>query len=65
MNHLFNRQGRQVVQESDADIDELAHRVMGAAIEVYRQLGPGFLEAIYDDALCVELKLREISYERQ
>ncbi len=50
MNHLFNRQGRQVVQEPDADIDELAHRVMGVAIEVYRQLGPGFLEAIYEDA---------------
>ena len=65
MNHLFNRQGRQVVQDPDADIDELAHWVMGAAIEVYGQLGPGFLEAIYEDALCVELKLREISYEQQ
>ena len=53
------------MQEPDADIDELAHRVIGAAIEVHRQLGPGFLEAIYEDALCVELRLREISYERQ
>jgi len=32
--------------------EELAHRVIGAAIEVHRALGPGFLERIYERALC-------------
>ena len=43
----------------------LSGRVIEAAIEVHRTLGPGFLEAIYEEALCVELRLRSISYERQ
>jgi GxxExxY protein len=45
--------------------DELAHAVIGAAIEVHRHLGPGFLENIYEEALCFELAERQISFERQ
>ena len=45
--------------------DELAHAVIGAAIEVHRQLGPGFLEGIYEEALCVELLEAGITFERQ
>ena len=52
-------------REPDADVDELARRVIGAAIEVHRHLGPGFLESVYEEALCVELELREIPFERQ
>jgi len=52
-------------QEPAPEIDELAHAVIGAAIEVHRILGPGFLEAIYEQALCVELRLRGIPLERQ
>jgi GxxExxY protein len=51
--------------EPDAKTDGLAHAVIGAAIEVHRQLGPGFLESVYEEALCVELAIREISFERQ
>lgn len=43
----------------------MAHSVIGAAIEVHRVLGPGFLEQHYEEALCVELELRGIPYERQ
>jgi GxxExxY protein len=43
--------------------EELARRVIGAAIEVHRHLGPGFLESIYRRALCHELSLLEIPYE--
>ena len=43
----------------------MAYRVIGAAIEVHRHLGPGFLEAVYEDVLCVEFNQREIPYERQ
>jgi len=46
-------------------LDELAHAVIGAAIEVHRNLGAGFQESVYEKALCVELKLRGIPFERQ
>ncbi len=45
--------------------DPLTKAIIGAAIEVHRHLGPGLLESIYEEALCVELALREIPVERQ
>jgi GxxExxY protein len=45
--------------------DALTERIIGAAIEVHRILGPGLLEGIYEDALCVEMTLREIVHQRQ
>jgi GxxExxY protein len=48
-----------------AAADSLAHGVIGAAIEVHRVLGPGLLESIYENALCVELALARIPFERQ
>jgi GxxExxY protein len=47
------------------ELDELAHRVIGAAIEVHRHLGPGFFEAVYEEALAIEFGLRDIAFERQ
>ena len=41
------------------------HEVIGAAIEVHTHLGPGLLESVYEQCLCRELDLRNISYERQ
>ena len=46
-------------------VDSLAEQTIGAAIEVHRHLGPGFLEGIYEDALCMELALRDIAFKRQ
>lgn len=40
-------------------------RVTGAAIEVHRTLGPGFLESVYENALRIELRRREIPYVGQ
>jgi GxxExxY protein len=45
--------------------DELTERIIGAAIEVHRALGPGLLESIYEEALCHEFGLQGIHYERQ
>lgn len=45
--------------------NELSRRVIGAAIEVHRRLGPGLLEAIYEECLCVELRRLRIPHERQ
>ena len=43
--------------------DPLSGAVIGAAIEVHRQLGPGFVENIYKLAMCHELRLQEISFD--
>jgi GxxExxY protein len=47
------------------DINEITHAIIGAAIEVPRQLGPGLLESAYLECLSRELVLRGIPFERQ
>src|SRR5688500_9211123 len=47
------------------NVEEVAARTIGAAIEVHRTLGPGFLEKIYQEALCLELPSRGIDFERE
>ena len=44
---------------------ELTFAVIGAAMEVHKILGPGFLETVYQAALARELRLRGISFEQQ
>lgn len=44
---------------------ELTARIIGAAINVHKELGPGFIESIYESALAVEFDLLGIKYERQ
>ena len=43
----------------------LTERAIGAAVRVHRELGPGFLESIYEEALAIELKSLRIQFERQ
>jgi len=45
--------------------EHITEKIIGAAIEVHRELGPGLLESAYEAALAYELSLREIRYERQ
>jgi len=52
-------------EEPGPELDALVHETIGAAIEVHRALGPGFLESIYEEALCLELTHRNISFGRQ
>lgn len=42
-----------------------SYNITGAAMHVYNTLGPGFLEAVYQEALELELAKRNISYERE
>jgi GxxExxY protein len=51
--------------EPDEEQDYLARKVIGAAIEVHRRLGPGFLESVYEEAMVVELRLQNIAFTRQ
>lgn len=44
---------------------ELTEQIIAAAIAVHRELGPGFLESVYEEALCIELRQRGIAYDRQ
>jgi GxxExxY protein len=46
-------------------LDALTAKVIGAAIDVHRVLGPGFPEAVYEEALCVELADRGVPFVRQ
>ncbi len=45
--------------------DPLTHEIIGAAIEIHRELGPGLLESAYEEFLCVELFERGLSFQRQ
>ena len=44
---------------------DLTQEIIGAAMDVHRELGSGFLEYVYEEALCYELNLRKIPFERQ
>ena len=53
------------MKEPSQFVDKLANQVIGAAIEVHRVLGAGFLESVYEQALAVELAQRGVEFERQ
>ena len=45
--------------------DQLSRQVIGAAVQVHKQLGPGFLESAYEQALRIELSARGLAFEAQ
>ena len=51
--------------EPEGEVDDLARRVIGAAIEVHRHLGPGFLGRVCEEALAIEFQIRDIIHQRQ
>ena len=59
---MIHRQG---TKDTKALADTLSYDVLGAAINVHGELGPGLLESAYEACLCRELSLRQINYERQ
>jgi len=52
------------MRENDR-LDEISHRIIGAAIEVHRNLGPGLLESAYQSCLAFELKQLGLKVEEQ
>lgn len=54
-----------MIYSADARAEELSKLVIGAAIEVHRELGPGYLESVYEEALSIEFDLCQIPYARQ
>lgn len=52
-------------EEGKNAADEWSNRIIGAAIEVHRHLGPGLLENAYEECFCRELDIQGIPYRRQ
>ncbi len=70
MNHKVHQEhdgqdGKRHFEPVAAEVEELARGVIGAAIEVHRHLGPGFLEDVYEQAMMVELSLLGLPVVRQ
>ena len=51
--------------EHKAKCDELSNKLIGCAIEVHKNLGPGLIESTYESCLCYELSKSGIKYQRQ
>ena len=47
------------------DENEISGKIIGCAIEVHKQLGPGLLESVYEEALCFELDKAGLTFRRQ
>ncbi|MGC9395475.1 MAG: GxxExxY protein [Anaerolineae bacterium] len=58
-----------MIQKTKPTVDLLykdeVYAIVGAAMEVYNQLGPGFAEAVYQEALSIELQERNIPFVEQ
>ena len=49
----------------ELEINEITERIIGACIEIHKQLGPGLLESAYEQCLCHELALAGLRFEGQ
>lgn len=47
------------------DENEISNKIIGCAIKVHKNLGPGLLESIHEEALCYELSRAGLSFQRQ
>jgi GxxExxY protein len=61
----MRKAGNQEAKTMALEHEALTERIIGAAIEVHRRLGPGFLESVYEKALIIELKKRGLVVQDQ
>lgn len=50
---------------TEDELNELTEKIIGCAITMSRSLGPGFLEKVYENALCIELRRASLNFEQQ
>ena len=53
------------IMEPKKYLDELTYKILGCAIEVHKQIGPGLIESVYEKCLCRELELKGLKYQKQ
>ena len=53
------------VKKEAMTVNEITYEIRGAIYDVYKELGPGLLESVYEEALCFELEQRGLKVERQ
>ena len=51
--------------KTEKELNQITEKIIGCAIEIHRELGPGLLESIYEPALCIEFDSIGLAYERQ
>ena len=51
-----------MTNKNNKEKDPRTHTIIGAAMEVHREMGPGFLEAVYHECLEIEFQIRKIPY---
>ena len=65
MQNDHTAEAQRTQRKSIMNINELSKRIVGSAIEAHKVLGPGLLESAYEECLCHELHLHNLSFERQ
>ncbi len=61
----MSHRGTENAEKGLDEVNSLTERIIGCAIRVHKQLGAGLLESIYESALCVELELAGLRFQRQ
>ena len=63
--HHEGQEGHEGKPKWNVKFDELSNKVLGCAIEVHRELGPGLLESTYEQCLAYELNRTKIPFQLQ
>ena len=65
MEHEETKGRRFIGEEEYNKLLSLSNTIIGAAIEVHKELGPGLLESVYEDCLKVELEMKGLNVKTQ
>jgi len=63
--HHEGREDHEGKTKKEVRFDDLSNKVLGCAIEVHRELGPGLLESTYEQCLAYELNRAKVSFQLQ